>query len=57
MSKDSTGNKCLVCYDNEPNIVFDPCQHGGICQICLEDLLAKSQTTCHLCRKVFSHFH
>ncbi|KAM3133116.1 hypothetical protein pb186bvf_014833 [Paramecium bursaria] len=42
--------KCLVCYEQNPDIVFIPCRHGGICQACAEDILIKSKE-CYLCRK------
>ncbi|CAK59859.1 unnamed protein product (macronuclear) [Paramecium tetraurelia] len=45
--------KCLVCYENTPNIVFVPCRHGGICQQCAEDVIQKSNE-CYLCRKTIS---
>ncbi|CAD8106652.1 unnamed protein product [Paramecium primaurelia] len=45
--------KCLVCYENLPNIVFIPCRHGGICQQCAEDVIQKSNE-CYLCRKTIS---
>ncbi|CAK91882.1 unnamed protein product (macronuclear) [Paramecium tetraurelia] len=46
-------DKCLVCYENIPNIVFVPCRHGGICQQCAEDVIQKSNE-CYLCRKTIS---
>ncbi|CAD8051428.1 unnamed protein product [Paramecium sonneborni] len=42
--------KCQVCFDNEPQIVMLPCQHGGICDDCLQKCLKKSPN-CYLCRK------
>ena len=26
--------ECLICYDNMPNIMFEPCGHGGVCKKC-----------------------
>ncbi|CAD8113861.1 unnamed protein product [Paramecium sonneborni] len=46
-------DKCLVCYENIPNIVFVPCRHGGICQQCAEDVIQKSNE-CYLCRKTIN---
>ncbi|CAD8100448.1 unnamed protein product [Paramecium sonneborni] len=46
----STQDKCLICYENQPNILFVPCRHGGICEKCAEDIMVKSNQ-CYLCRK------
>ncbi|CAD8178439.1 unnamed protein product [Paramecium octaurelia] len=46
----STQDKCLICYENQPNILFIPCRHGGICEKCAEDIVVKSNQ-CYLCRK------
>ncbi|CAD8106927.1 unnamed protein product [Paramecium sonneborni] len=46
----STQDKCLICYENQPNILFVPCRHGGICEKCAEDIVVKSNQ-CYLCRK------
>ncbi|CAD8134611.1 unnamed protein product [Paramecium octaurelia] len=42
--------KCQVCFENQPQIVMLPCQHGGICDDCLQKCLKKSPN-CYLCRK------
>ncbi|CAD8054218.1 unnamed protein product [Paramecium primaurelia] len=42
--------KCQVCFENQPQIVMLPCQHGGICDDCLQKCLRKSPN-CYLCRK------
>ena len=27
------GNQyCVICYEDSPNILFEPCNHGAICQ-------------------------
>ncbi len=30
---------CVICFDNVPNILIDPCCHGGICKKCIIDYL------------------
>ncbi|CAK60511.1 unnamed protein product (macronuclear) [Paramecium tetraurelia] len=42
--------KCQICYDVEPNIVLLPCQHGGICEECIQKWLEK-QKNCYICRE------
>ncbi|CAD8086491.1 unnamed protein product [Paramecium primaurelia] len=46
----STQDKCLICYENQPNILFIPCRHGGVCEKCAEDIVLKTNQ-CYLCRK------
>ena len=24
----------MICYEDEPNILFEPCNHGAICKDC-----------------------
>lgn len=26
---------CAICYEDRPNILFDPCNHCSICKTCL----------------------
>ncbi|CAK94177.1 unnamed protein product (macronuclear) [Paramecium tetraurelia] len=40
---------CLICFENEPDIVLYPCNHGGICTGCSENLM-KTTKQCFLCR-------
>lgn len=41
---------CNVCFANEPDVVFMPCGHGGLCLKCAQDIwLATSE--CYLCRQ------
>ncbi|CAD8199203.1 unnamed protein product [Paramecium pentaurelia] len=40
---------CLICFENEPDIVLHPCNHGGICTICSENIM-KTTKQCFLCR-------
>jgi hypothetical protein len=47
------GNVCCVCFDLEPNAVFMPCGHGGLCYECSVDVWKKSDE-CYLCRDVIT---
>ncbi|CAD8076487.1 unnamed protein product [Paramecium primaurelia] len=40
---------CLICFENESNIVLNPCNHGGICTSCSENIM-KTTKQCFLCR-------
>ena len=40
--------KCIICIDNAKNVIFTPCYHMVICQLCY-DSLEKNQ--CPICRK------
>lgn len=44
-------NLCTVCFCKEPNTVFMPCGHGGICDDCALGIFEKSDQ-CPFCRKV-----
>ncbi|CAD8109779.1 unnamed protein product [Paramecium sonneborni] len=44
-----SGDFCLICFENEANVVLHPCNHGGICNDCSENLI-KSTKQCFLCR-------
>ena len=33
--KDQQTQFCVICYDEIPNILFEPCGHGAICKTCL----------------------
>ncbi|CAD8105280.1 unnamed protein product [Paramecium sonneborni] len=40
---------CLICFENEPEIILNPCNHGGICIGCSENIM-KTTKQCFLCR-------
>ncbi|CAD8193407.1 unnamed protein product [Paramecium pentaurelia] len=44
-----SGDYCLICFENEPDVVLHPCNHGGICNSCSENLI-KTTKQCFLCR-------
>ncbi|CAD8110146.1 unnamed protein product [Paramecium sonneborni] len=40
---------CLICFENEPDVILHPCNHGGICTNCSENIM-KTTKQCFLCR-------
>ncbi|KAH7648129.1 hypothetical protein FG379_000053 [Cryptosporidium bovis] len=47
---------CMICYENQSNVVFSPCLHSGICDVCIDELMKwtvcklRKSPCCHLCR-------
>ena len=41
---------CNVCLENNWNVVFSPCGHGGYCKSCVMEWLAQ-KTTCPTCKQ------
>ena len=41
--------ECIVCYDKKPNILHDPCGHGGLCKTCALEYI-RNESTCMFCR-------
>jgi len=39
--------ECCICWENEPEIILDPCHHAVFCASCIEEL---SPTECPVCR-------
>lgn len=37
---------CVFCYENQPNILIDPCCHGGICKECMITYLKNDGGKC-----------
>ena len=45
--------ECGICYKNLPNVLMEPCMHGGICSECMKQLLERdNRAKCPFCRKV-----
>jgi hypothetical protein len=42
--------ECVICFDAKPNILHDPCGHGGVCKDCSLEYI-KNEETCMFCRK------
>jgi len=36
----------VFCYENQPNILIDPCCHGGICKECMINYLKTQEGKC-----------
>lgn len=53
----STDNKqCVVCLDNQLEIMLAPCKHFCMCWKCAELLMSKSQT-CPICRVYIEEYY
>jgi hypothetical protein len=50
-SAGSSLKECNFCTSNEPDSVFLPCGHAGICNTCALKFLENGKN-CHLCRQV-----
>ena len=48
-SQKAEDSECIVCYDQKPNIIHDPCGHGGLCKGCALEYI-KNENTCMFCR-------
>ena len=47
--------ECIVCYDQKPNIIQDPCGHGGLCKDCALEYV-KAEEKCMICRVKIQKF-
>jgi hypothetical protein len=45
-----TDEDCIVCYSAMPNIMQEPCGHGGMCKECCLEYI-KTEQKCMVCRK------
>ena len=50
IEEDEDSNKCMICFEKEPNMVITECGHGGMCCWCAVTGWKKNDK-CHLCRK------
>ena len=41
--------ECIICYDNDSNVLFSPCNHQCCCQGC-SDKIVRKKLNCPLCR-------
>ena len=44
--------ECMMCFQQEPNTIFRPCGHGGICFECSLEIMRNGNIECHYCRGV-----
>ena len=42
---------CVVCFEKEPEIMFDPCSHGGVCKTCAVQFIRNHQGSCLFCKQ------
>ncbi len=40
---------CAICYEDPPNIYFEPCNHGAICKTCLVNNIEHSKNDSRIC--------
>jgi hypothetical protein len=48
-------SECIVCFDAKPNIIQDPCGHGGFCKECALEYI-KTEDKCMICREKIKKF-
>lgn len=41
---------CLFCCEKEPEIMIDPCGHGGVCRECIVNYLKGNVNKCPFCK-------
>jgi hypothetical protein len=46
--------QCIICNDNEKDIILDPCSHNIMCNECYENLKIKK---CPICRTSITHIY
>lgn len=45
---------CIFCYEEPPNIMMDPCGHGGVCKGCIVKYLKGNEGKCPFCKCIIS---
>ena len=43
-------NYCLVCLENEPEVIWMPCGHMSVCSECCRKMFNKKNACCVLCK-------
>lgn len=41
---------CVFCYQDPPNIMIDPCGHGGVCKTCMIHYIKNDDIKCPFCK-------
>lgn len=41
---------CMLCCERDPDIVMEPCHHGGICRTCMVNYLNGKARKCPFCK-------
>lgn len=49
----NSDSQCIICVDAKADVIYSPCNHGGVCFECAKRNLAK-KNSCYYCRKVDS---
>ena len=47
----------MFCYEKEPNILLDPCCHGGVCKECIINYLRRNDARCPFGKKPISKLY
>lgn len=47
----------MLCYDCEPNVMVEPCGHGGVCKTCFVNYIKDSGNKCIFCKTRFNHIY
>ena len=45
---------CVFCCEEEPNIMLEPCGHGGVCKKCVINYLKTDDGKCPFCKQRIS---
>ena len=46
---EASSKKCIICDENEPNILLSPCNHAHFCENCIKTW-SNTNNTCPTCR-------
>ena len=45
---------CTICFEESPNIMMDPCGHGGVCKSCIVTYLKGNEGKCPYCKQTIN---
>lgn len=54
ISSDKQTRECKICFSNEANMLFQPCNHIPACQDCFQQLQVNNYNYCPICMKVIA---
>ena len=51
--KTKQSTQCVICLDNDPMIMWVPCQHKCVCDVCAKELMERNDQNkkCPICRE------
>ena len=59
LKNDNFNDLCFICFDKEPNSIYKPCGHGGVCKDCVlglnKSVKVGAKAKCPFCRKETDH--